>query len=75
MVLTFYDELIFKKGLGLIRCDIIGDLTRKESEVLMKLLRDFYSKDDLLDDIITFNREPQKFDHEKHIKKCLEYYK
>ncbi len=54
----------FKKlGLGLIRGDIIGELNKKESESIINLTRDFYTRDNLLNQVFIFNKEPEKFIH------------
>lgn len=58
----------------MIRGDIIGELTKKDSEIIIKLTRDFYTKDELFDRVILFNREPEKFNHEEHVDFCMKYY-
>jgi hypothetical protein len=73
-VLFFFIKIIFLIGLGLIRGDIIGELNKKDSEAIINLTRDFYTRDNLLNNVLMFNREPEKFDHEEHVKYCLKYY-
>ncbi len=74
LVLTMFDELVFKKGIGLVRGDIIGDLSKKDSSVLFNLTRQFYTNDHNYRQVLTFNKEPCKFNHEEHINNCLKYY-
>ena len=65
---------MFKKGIVLVRGDIIGTLNQKESEKLLKMTIDFYSKENLLRKVVDFNHKPRSFNSEDHIKFCLHNY-
>ncbi len=74
LVVTMFDELVFKKGVGLVRGDVIGDLSKKESEIIFNMTRHYYTNDSYYQQVITFNREPTKFNYQEHINNCLRYY-
>lgn len=69
-----FDELVYKKGVALVRGDIIGDLTKKEAETIFKLTKDFYLKDPLYENVKTFNRDSSKFKPDDHFDYCLKYF-
>jgi hypothetical protein len=69
-----FDELVFKKGIGLVRADIIHDLSKDDTDRIFKMTKDFYLKDDLFSKVSTFNKQPDKFKVEDHIDYCLKYY-
>ena len=74
LVITLFDELVAKKGVGLVRGDIIGDLSKEESEILFNMTKDYFIKDELYRKVIIFNRESAKFDHNEHINSSLNYF-
>lgn len=82
MVLTLYDELIYRKGcsisnnlgLGLARVDIIGDLNKREAEVIYNLTSDYFVKEPLFNKVLQFNHKPNEFNYEEHIQQCLKYF-
>jgi hypothetical protein len=69
-----FDELIFKKGLCLVRGDIIGDLTKNDSETIFNMTKDFFTKESLYNKVTTFNRDPNKFNIDDHITLSLNYF-
>lgn len=69
-----FDELVFKKGVALVRGDIIGDLSKKDSEILFEMTKQYYMNENLYRKVITFNRESSKFDHQEHINSSLNYF-
>jgi hypothetical protein len=69
-----FDELVFKKGVGLVRGDIIGDLTKKESEIIFNMTKLYYTNETYYRHVVTFNRDSEKFNHEEHVNNCLKFY-
>lgn len=74
LVITLYDELLFKKGLILVRGDIIGDLTVEDSHKLFQMTKDFYSVESLFKRVLDFNKNSRKFNVNSHISYCLGSY-
>ncbi len=74
LVVTLFDELLFKKGIILVRGDIIGDLTQEESISILEMTKDFYSKPDLVRKVKDFNHDSRKFDPMQHTNFCLSNY-
>ncbi len=74
LVITMFDELVFKKGISLVRGDIIGDLSKKDSEIIFEMTKKYYMNEHLYRKVITFNRESSKFNHEEHINESLKYF-
>ncbi len=74
LVITMFDELVFKKNIGLVRGDVIGDLSKKDSETIFNLTKLYYTNESLYRDVVTFNRESSKFKHQEHINNCLKFY-
>jgi hypothetical protein len=69
-----FDELVFKKGIGLVRADIVQDLSKEDTDRIYTMTKDFYLRDDLYEKVKTFNKESQKFKIDEHIEFCLKYY-
>jgi hypothetical protein len=57
-----------------VRGDIIGDLSKEESEVLFNMTKDYFIKEELYRKVITFNRDSDKFNHNEHIESSLKYF-
>ncbi len=74
LVVTLFDELLFKKGIILVRGDIIGDLTQEESKIIFNMTKDFYTHENLFKRVKEFNHESRKFDHMAHTNHCLSTY-
>ena len=74
LVITLFDELLFQKGIVLVRGDIIGDLSIKEAEIVFQMTKDFYSIEHLYKKVYEFNKQSRKFDINSHINFCLEKY-
>jgi hypothetical protein len=69
-----FDELVFKKGIGLVRADIVQDLSKEETNRIYTMTKDFYLRDDLYEKVKTFNKESHKFKIDEHTEYCLKYY-
>ena len=69
-----FDELVFKKGIGLVRADIVQDLSKNDTDRIYKLTKDFYLRDDLYQKVQVFNKQPEIFKVDEHIEYCLKYY-
>lgn len=67
-VLTMFDELTVKKGLGLIRGDIIDyQISKSEAGEILKYIYMFYMTPELYDSyVFKFNKEPNNFDYNKY---------
>ncbi len=74
LVITMFDELVPKKGVGLVRGDIIGDLSKKDSEIIFHMTKQYYTNEGHYSYVRTFNQEPNKFNHEEHINNCLKFF-
>ena len=74
LAVTFFDELQFKKGITLVRFDIIRDLSKEEAETLFQLTTDFYTREHLYESVRHFNHNQSKFDISRHMEFCLGYY-
>lgn len=74
LVITMFDELVFKKGVGLVRGDVIGDLSKQDSEIIFNMTKLFYTNETQYREVITFNRDSNKFKFEEHINNCLKFY-
>lgn len=74
LVITFFNELLFKKGIVLIRGDIVNELNQEESKRLLNMTIDFYTKEMLLKKVVDFNQFPRNFNFDNHIKDCLNRY-
>jgi hypothetical protein len=74
LVLTIFDELVSKKGIALVRGDVIGDLSKKDSEIIFQMTKEFYTNESNYQKVVTFNREPTKFNHQEHINHCLKFF-
>jgi hypothetical protein len=61
-------------GVGLVRGDIIGDLSKKESEIIWNLTKKFYTNELDYNSVVTFNKESDKFNVQEHIDNCLKYF-
>ena len=68
-VLTLFDELIIKKGIVLVRGDIVDNLiTKNEASLILKSFLGYYIETGLYEDNVRcFNHEPSKFNHENHV--------
>ncbi len=64
----------FNLGVTLVRGDIIGDLSKRDAEILFNLTRDHFINELLYRKVIIFNRESGKFNYEEHTQNCLKYY-
>jgi len=51
-----FDELVFKKGIGLVRADIVQDLSKEDTDRIYTMTKDFYLRDDLYEKVKTFNK-------------------
>lgn len=69
-----YDELLFRKNVGLVRGDIIGDLSKQEALTIFNLTKEFYTIGHLYEEVNKFNKDPDRFNYEEHVNKCLQYY-
>jgi hypothetical protein len=74
LVITMFEELIFKKGVALARGDIIGDLSKTDGEIIFDMTRQHFTNQLAYKKVFTFNREPSKFNYQEHIDDCLKYY-
>ena len=74
LVVTLFDELLFKKGIILVRGDIIGDITYEEGQKVFNMTKDHYSRENLFKKVLEFNNEPRKFNHNAHTTYCLSNY-
>jgi ATP synthase F1 complex assembly factor 1 len=74
LVITIFDELVFKKGISLVRGDIIGDLSKNDAEVVFNMTRHYFTNQSNYRKVITFNRESSKFAYQEHIDECLRFY-
>ncbi len=77
MQVTLYDELVKEKAIGLYRVDFIPELSRAESATLFKILLDMYSTKEMYNShVLTFNKNPDRFDFNKYVDvvkyKCLD---
>ncbi len=61
-------------GVSLVRADIIGDLSKGDSEIIFNLTREHFTNQLLYRKVIIFNRESAKFNYEEHVQHCLKYY-
>lgn len=76
-----FDELLFKKGkchvnegIGLVRADIIQDLSKEDTDRIFQMTKDFYIQGDLYNKVNMFNKEPERFKVDEHIDFCLKHY-
>lgn len=74
LVVTMFDELVFKKGVALVRGDIIGDLSKKDSEIIFQMTKQFYTNENNYQHVRTFNQQPDKFNHQEHVINCLKFF-
>lgn len=74
LVITLFDELLFSKGIILVRGDIIGDLSTRDSQILLQMTKDFYSIEHLFKKVVDFNKNSRKFDFNEHLNYCLGTY-
>jgi len=71
LVLTIFDELEVKKGLVLVRGDIVNNqMSKEESLRLMNLTFDHYMREELFGKIHQFNHEPNSFNFDEFIQQC-----
>ena len=67
-VLTLFDELIFMKGLVLVRGDVIDHLiTKAEASLLLRSYMAYYIESGLYEEVHKFNHSPATFNHENHV--------
>ena len=74
LVITMFDELVFKKGVALVRGDVIGDLSKKESEIIFGMTKLYYTNESFYKDVVTFNRDSARFNYQEHMNNCLKHY-
>lgn len=74
LVVTLFEELLFKKGVILVRGDIINELSQSEAVTLFNMTKDFYTIESLFNKVKEFNHESRKFDFNSHINFCLGRY-
>lgn len=74
LVVTMFDELVFKKGVALVRGDVIGDLSKKESEIIFNMTKLHYTNETFYKKVVTFNRDSSNFNHQEHIDYCLRHF-
>ena len=53
---------------------MIGDLSKKESEIIFNLTKKFYTNELDYYNVVTFNKESYKFNVQGHIDYCLKYF-
>lgn len=74
LVITLFDELLFKKGIVLVRGDIINELNQEDSKAIFNMTKDFYSVESLFSKVKEFNHQSRKFDFNFHTNFCLSRY-
>lgn len=75
-VLTFFDELSVKKGVVLVRGDIVSHNLRKhEAEHILCQTKGFYIEADMYKWVETFNHRPRNFDFNEFKKKFQHLFK
>ncbi len=66
--ISIYDEFSKAKGLHLLRCDFLPNLTKDESKRTFGAIIDSYSRDEqMLSYIEAFNLKPDSFDYNKFL--------
>jgi ATP synthase F1 complex assembly factor 1 len=68
--LTFYDDFLVNKGLGLVRGDFSEMITKPEAQTLLQVTTNLYLNQ--YEEIDRFNNRPGEFNFERYIEKSLE---